>query len=171
MKIIIMGYMASGKSLIGSQLALIKDVTFIDLDVYIETKEGCTVSELFNNRGEVYFRKKEHQYLKELLKKEEDMVLSLGGGTPCYANNMDLILNSTDCHSVYLKASIDTLLERLVKDRLNRPLIAGLKSSDLKDYIAKHLFERQFYYEQASHKIRIEAKSVKEIIDELMKIE
>ncbi len=171
MKIIIIGYMASGKSLIGRRLALIKNVPFIDLDAYIETKEGCTISELFNNKGEIYFRKKEHQYLKELLEKEEDMVLSLGGGTPCYGGNMNLILNGTDCHSVYLKASINTLTERLTKDRANRPLIADLKESDLQDYIAKHLFERQFYYEQAGTKIKIDNRTMDEIIDELLKFE
>ena len=88
MKIVLLGYMASGKSTIGKQLSKKLSVQFLDLDDYISEKEQMSISEIFDKKGEVYFRLIEHKYLKAVLEKEEDFILSLGGGTPCYANNM-----------------------------------------------------------------------------------
>ncbi len=83
--------MGSGKSTLGRALATAKNISFVDLDAYIAEREKCSVPDIFKNKGEIYFRKKEALYLQEVLQKEEDMVLSLGGGTPCFGNNMPLI--------------------------------------------------------------------------------
>lgn len=167
MKIILLGYMASGKSTIGKLLSENNNIPFIDLDKFIEEQENKNISAIFKEDGEVYFRLKEHQYLKELLQKNTDFILSLGGGTPCYAGNMELILADKNSTSVYLKANIRTLLNRLEKSKLKRPLIADLKSDELAEFIAKHLFERSFFYEKSDLKIKIDNKSVNEILTEL----
>ncbi len=167
MKIVLLGYMASGKSTIGRILAEKKQISFIDLDAYIEEKEKMSVSDVFKEKGEIYFRKQEHVYLKELLDKNEDFVLSLGGGTPCYAGNMNVLLSYNDVTSIYLKTSIQTIKERLVNEKSQRPLVARLNEEELAEFIAKHLFERSYYYNQATHKLVVDNKDVDETVDGL----
>lgn len=167
MKIVLVGYMASGKSTIGKMLSQSLYLPFIDLDHYIEKKEGKTISEIFEEKGEIYFRYQEHFYLKELLASDDKFVLSLGGGTPCYAGNMNIISDTNDVTSVYLQASIKTLLERLNKQREKRPLVAGLSEEKLTEFIAKHLFERREFYEQSDYKIIVDNKDLDKIVAEL----
>jgi shikimate kinase len=107
----------------------------------------------------------ENAYLLELLKSDEPFVLALGGGTPCYANNMDAIREKSD--SYYLKASIGTLSERLIKEKDHRPLIAGLGEEQLTEFIAKHLFERRNFYEKAAKIISIDGKKPELIASEI----
>ena len=114
MKIVLLGYMASGKSSIGRRLSKKLSLRFLDLDDYIIEKEKMSISEIFKNKGEVYFRLIENKYLKEVLNFEDDFILALGGGTPCYANNMHLIKNS-DAVSFYLQSSVKSLVKRLLK--------------------------------------------------------
>ena len=170
MKIVLLGYMASGKSTIGKILAEKRGIPFIDLDAYIEKKENMSVSEVFSEKGEIYFRKQEHVYLKELLEKKEDFVLSLGGGTPCYAGNMKVLSSYDDVKSIYLKTSINTIIERLVNEKSQRPLVARLNKEELAEFVAKHLFERSYYYNQATHKLVVDDKSIDAIIIELQKL-
>ena len=171
MKIVLLGYMASGKSTIGKILAEKMQVSFIDLDAYIEQKENMSVSEVFREKGEIYFRKQEHIYLKELLEEKRNFVLALGGGTPCYAGNMDILLKYTDVKSIYLKTSINTIMDRLVKEKSQRPLVARLDSKEeLNEFVAKHLFERSYYYNQATYKLVVDDKSIDATIIELQKL-
>ena len=109
-----MGYMASGKSTIGNFLAKKLDFEFLDLDDYIEIQEGLTVKQIFSDKGEIYFRKLETRYLTKLLETEENIVLALGGGTPCYGNNLESILKNGNTISVYLKASINSIIKRVL---------------------------------------------------------
>ena len=109
MKIVLLGYMASGKSTIGKLLSKALSMPFIDLDAYIESKEKSSIKAIFNTKGEIYFRKIEHAHLCDLLDSEKDFVLSLGGGTPCYANNMDAIVKAKQTTSFYLQASVSLL--------------------------------------------------------------
>jgi shikimate kinase len=164
MKIVLLGYMASGKSTIGMLLSKELSMPFIDLDAYIESKEKITIKAIFKTKGEIYFRKIEHAYLSDLLSFEKDFVLSLGGGTPCYANNMESILKAQQTTSFYLQASISLLVERLIKGRENRPMVKEIGDEKLGEYVAKHLFERRFFYEQALHKIGIDQKDAQEIV-------
>lgn len=170
MKIILLGYMASGKSTIGRLISKEIKIPFIDLDAFIEEQEGKNIATIFKEEGEIYFRLKEHEYLKELLSKEDDFILSLGGGTPCYAKNMELILADKNSTSVYLKTNIKTLVDRLKKSKTKRPLVANLNDNDLTEFVAKHLFERSFFYEKATVKINTSNKPIKEIITELSKL-
>lgn len=162
MKIVFMGYMGSGKSTLGRQLAKSLQLPFIDLDDYIVEKEQNSIKELFKQRGEIYFRLKESSYLKEVLEIEHPLVLSLGGGTPCYADNMSLI--KKESLSFYLKAGVGTLCKRLRNETNQRPLIASLDDQQLTEFIAKHLFERREYYEKADHIINLDNKSVEDIL-------
>lgn len=168
MKIVLIGYMASGKSTIGQILAQKLDISFIDLDDFIAEKENLDISELFKTKGEIYFRKKESYYLKELLRKEEQFVLALGGGTPCYGNNMEII-NQLGT-SFYLKSTLQNTFNILSKEenKRTRPLISEIKNENLKEFIAKHLFERAPFYEQALKTILISEKSLEAISDEIV---
>ncbi|WP_375241048.1 shikimate kinase [Polaribacter sp.] len=169
MKIILLGYMASGKSTIGREASKKLNTNFIDLDDYISNREKMTISEIFKNKGEIYFRIKENKYLKEILDSEEDFILSLGGGTPCYAGNMDLIKAST-ATSIYIKASIKTLVDRLKNEKNTRPLVSELTDDKLSEYVAKHLFERRFFYEQADTTINSDNLTSKEVVTEIKKL-
>jgi shikimate kinase len=166
MKIVLLGYMASGKSAVGKVLAAALNSQFIDLDEFISEREQLSITQIFETKGEIYFRKKEGVYLQELLNLNQSSVISLGGGTPCYGNNMEFIENKST--SFYLKASIDTIFERLKDETSQRPLVAAIGTENLKEYIAKHLFERAPYYEGASHTILVNNKNVAQIVDEML---
>lgn len=168
MNIILIGYMGSGKSTIGRNLSEIVKFEFVDLDDYIQEQENLTIPQIFETKGEIYFRKKEHFYLNELLKRDQ-IVLSLGGGTPCYGSNMDAILNVGNAHSIYLKSSIPNLVNRLSPEKSQRPLIAHLKTEEeLTEFIGKHLFERSFYYNQCHQTLVTDGKSVNAITKEIV---
>lgn len=169
MRIVLLGYMASGKSSIGKNISKSLNTNFIDLDDYIIEKEKMSISDVFSEKGEIYFRKIEHQYLKEILENFSDFILSLGGGTPCYANNMELIKQSNTT-SIYFQGSISTLTKRLIKKKDKRPLIASLENDKIQEFIAKHLFERRFFYEQANIIVKIDDKKKSEVALELIKL-
>lgn len=163
MKYFLIGYMGSGKSTLGKLLAQDLGVTFYDLDFYIEAQEGMSIPEIFQSKGEIYFRRIEHQALAALVAKKESMVLSLGGGTPCYAGNMQLLVGNGI--GVYLNYPLEVLVNRLWKAKENRPLIAHLQDIDLlEDFIRKHLFERAPYYLQAQYNLKLEDKSLEEAL-------
>lgn len=167
MKIILLGYMGSGKTTIGIQLAKKLYLNFTDLDEFIEEKEQKSIKEIFEQKGEIYFRKIEHNYLKQFIRENESYVLSLGGGTPCYAGNLDLILQDKNNLSFYLRGSISTLFKRLSENKFKRPLINDLSDNQLTEYIAKHLFERGHFYDKATYKISIDDKEVQDIVTEI----
>lgn len=169
MKIVLLGYMASGKSSIGKRLSKKLSVQFLDLDDYIIEKEKMSISEIFEKKGEVYFRLIENKYLKEVLSKEDDFILALGGGTPCYANNIEEI-NKENNLSIYLQGSTQTMINRLIKKKSKRPLIASLSNDKLAEFVAKHLFERRTYYEQAKITVKIDHKTKKEVAEELQNL-
>ena len=169
MKILLLGYMGSGKSFIGKQLAARIDQKFIDFDAEIEKRENATISGIFQKKGEIYFRKLERKVLEEILSEEFSAVISLGGGTPCYGNNMDLIINSENTTPFYLKLDIQTLTERLEAEKEHRPMISHLENREkLEEYIRKHLFERGFYYNQSEKVIDCSGKSSETIISEIL---
>ncbi len=166
-KIILLGYMGSGKTSVGKILSEKTNIPFIDLDELIEKKENTSIKKIFETRGEIYFRKVEHQILKEILSRPEPIVLSLGGGTPCYANNHEF-LNGENIVSFYLKTSIKTLYDRLYQETEKRPLLNISDENELQEFIAKHLFDRSYFYNQASFKVNVDGKSLDEISAEII---
>lgn len=146
MKVFIVGYMGSGKTSFGKKLAKHLGFEHIDLDAIIEQNDGRTIREIFEEEGEVYFRKLERHELIDVFNRE-NVVVSTGGGTPTYADNM-LLLNKQGV-SVYLKTSPKALAQRLSQKMNNRPLLEGLKEAGLLEFIENHLKERRPFYEQA----------------------
>jgi len=159
--------MASGKSSIGQKLAKKLNLPFIDLDDYITKVENQNIPDIFSTKGEIYFRKKETEHLNKVLQNKDNFILAVGGGTPCYGNNMDIINNYAK--SIYLKSSIQTIYEKLSKEKnkRKRPLVSTIENKDLKEFIAKHLFERNLFYEKASFTIVVDNKTKKEIVEEI----
>jgi len=168
MKIVLIGYMASGKSAIGKVLSTKLNTDFIDLDAYIESQEKMLISTIFSQKGEIYFRKKEGFYLKQLLNTEKNQVISVGGGTPCYGNNMNEI--NKYATSIYLKTSIKTIYNRLLTEKDKRPLVANIKNENLQEFIAKHLFERIPYYEKANFTLDSNEKKVEKLVSEIQQL-
>jgi shikimate kinase len=169
MNIVLLGYMASGKTTLGGKLAEKLDYNFIDLDDVIEDNEKTSIQNIFKLKGEIYFRKKESYYLNKVLNNNDDMVLSLGGGTPCYGNNMTSLLNALDTKTIYLKAAIPTLVERLINEKSKRPLISHIQSEEaLTEFIGKHLFERTQYYNLANLIVTIDKKTEQEIVKNII---
>ncbi|MDR1877610.1 MAG: shikimate kinase [Flavobacteriaceae bacterium] len=159
------GYMGSGKTTVGKLLAKYLNFVFIDLDDYIISNEKRSITELFSGKGEIYFRKVENSCLREILNKD-NIVLSLGGGTPVYHDNMDLINDKSI--SFYLKMNPLELAKRLIPEKEHRPLISHLNDENIEEFIAKHLFERSPYYEKAKYKININHRSVEETCNEII---
>lgn len=166
MIISLIGYMGSGKSHISKVLSQKLHFKLIDLDKEIFLKNRMTIPEIFEKRGEIYFRKQERLLLEEIFATEKDCILSLGGGTPAYYNNIELITQKSE--SIYLRSSVRTLTERLLKQKQKRPLIAKIPDEDLPEFIAKHLFERQAFYGQAKYTVATDAKTPEEIADEII---
>ena len=147
-RIILIGYMGAGKTTIGRQLAMALGLQFYDLDWYIEMRYHKKVSEIFAEHGEEHFRDLEQRMLHEVAE-FEDVVISCGGGTPCYGDNMQYM--NQQAETVYLKLTPETLCEHLMMGRTVRPLILGKTGDELQEYIRQSLEAREPFYSQAKH--------------------
>jgi len=162
--------MGSGKTTIGKHLSEVLNYKFIDLDQVIEYDEQYTVSEIFSKKGELYFRKKERTILETILSSDSNIVLATGGGTPCFGNTMEFMKSTENTITIYLKSSNEELTKRLFNERLNRPLIAHIKSQELlNDFIRKHLFERSYFYNQSNIKLSIDNLTVAAVLEVINK--
>ena len=169
MIIVLIGYMASGKTSIGKKLAEKLNYNFLDLDDFIEAKENLSVTEVFKEKGEIYFRKQESHYLNTLLKSENKTILSVGGGTPCYSGNIDVILSAENVKSIYLKASLTTLANKLMTKKAKRPLIAHIETrEEMTEFIGKHLFERVQFYSLAEIQVSIDDKTKDDVVEDIV---
>ena len=169
MKIFLCGYMGSGKSVVGRHLATKLNFSSIDLDDQIELMEQRSIAEIFNQKGELYFRKLETEVLKDTLEEPSSLIIALGGGTLSYGNNLQLIKDTPGTHMVYLKASVEFLTERLFNEKETRPVISHLtEKEDMEDFIRKHLFERAYDYLQSETIINVEGKTPEAIADGIM---
>ncbi|OYT11221.1 MAG: shikimate kinase [Bacteroidetes bacterium 4572_112] len=144
--IFLMGYMASGKTTLGKELAQHLNKKFIDLDKYIELAEGKTISQLFTEIGEDAFREMEHNYLMEV-SENNDNIIALGGGTPCFFNNLEIINASGT--SYYLKVPAYIIQQRIENDSNKRPLLDGMDEFEMLEYIQQHMGDRELYYLRA----------------------
>lgn len=168
-KIILLGYMGCGKSTIAIRLSKITTIPYVDLDKRIEERANLLIKDIFDQQGEIYFRKLEREVLIDLLNAPGELIIGLGGGTPCYANN-HLLLKGKNIISIYLKASVGTLFERLVANKSKRPLIADKNEEEMKEFIGKHLFDRSFYYNQAQYVVKIDGKTKDETTQDILAI-
>lgn len=142
-RVFLCGYMGSGKTTLGKSLASTMNLTFIDLDNFIESRQHKTVKEIFAEVGESGFRDIERKSLIEV-SEYEDVIISLGGGTPCFFDNMDIV-NAAGV-SVYLKPSEEVLLARLIKGKHKRPLLADKSDDEILGVIREQLAWREPYY-------------------------
>ena len=142
----IIGFMGSGKSTAGRKLAFLLDWSFVDLDKKVEEYTGKTITELFSQNGEDYFRNVESEVLKSL-KGQINTVISTGGGTPCYSDNMDYMLSTG--LTLYLKLTPGQLKKRLSESSHERPLIKGLTNDEMLGFIKEKLAYREKWYNHA----------------------
>jgi shikimate kinase len=147
MKIFLLGFMGSGKTYWGQQLAQKMNLPFFDLDAVVALTGGKTVTEIFSEQGEEYFRYQEKAALEKLIEENDAFVISTGGGTPCFFNNLDLMKDSGT--TIWLNTPVAVLLQRLSKEKQHRPLLKNIDDDDLRQTIIKKLGTRKIYYEQA----------------------
>ena len=166
--IVLIGYMGSGKSTVGKKLAKKLDISFIDLDKEIEKKYEKTISKIFSDYGEIEFRKIEKKILNKILDYKFNFVLSVGGGTPCYSNNIDIIKSKTK-NTFYLKVPLKKLSERLFSRKEKRPIISHVKSvEEMNNFLAKHLFERYPFYEKSNYVIDSNRNDTIEVVNKII---
>ena len=151
-RIIIIGYMGAGKTTVGKALAKDLGLTFYDLDWYIESRMRKTVRQIFDEQGEEGFRRIEHNMLHEVAE-FEDVVVSCGGGTPCFFDNMQYMNRCGQ--TVYLKASPDVLFRHLQMGKGVRPLLLGKTPDEVRTFITRQLEQREPYYSQAHHTLNV----------------
>ncbi len=167
-KIILLGYMGSGKTSVGNLLKKKINYPFSDLDKFIENKNKLSITTIFKKKGELFFRNAEKSALEELMNTDGPMIISLGGGTPCYHNIMEYLNSLDQVKTFYLKTDVVTLSKRLKSEKKTRPLISHIKNSkEIEEFVGKHLFERNVFYSKADFKINTEKKSVEEITYEI----
>lgn len=160
-RIIIIGYMGSGKTTVGHALSQELGLPFYDLDWYIETRMHCTVKQIFDEKGEEGFRKIEHNLLHEVAE-FEDVIISCGGGTPCFFDNIDYINRQGE--TVYLKCTTDVLYKHLKMGKTVRPLLLNKTSDEVKTFIKAQLKQREPFYAKAKHIVDVSLMDNKEKI-------
>lgn len=151
-RIILIGYMGAGKTTVGRQLAKRLGLMFYDLDWYIMNRMRRTVAQIFEESGEEGFRKIEHAMLHEVAE-FEDVVLSCGGGTPCFYDNMDYLNRMGE--TVYLKASPEVLYAHLKMGKSVRPLLLDKTPGEVEAFVKEQLAQREPYYSKAKHTLDV----------------
>ena len=148
-RIFLTGYMGAGKTTLGKAFAREMGLSFIDLDWYIESRFHQTIAQLFAGRGEDGFRQLERNMLHEV-GEFEDVVVSTGGGTPCFFDNMDYM--NAHGQTVFLDVDVETLFRRLRVATQQRPILRGKSEEELRAFIGQALADRAPYYAQARYR-------------------
>lgn len=151
-RIILIGYMGAGKTTVGRALSKELGIPFYDLDWYIESRRRKKIAQIFEEVGEEGFRKIEHNMLHEVAE-FEDVIVSCGGGTPCFFDNIDYMNRQGDV--VYLKASPEVLYSHLLMSKNERPLLKGKSPEELIAFIREQLHVREPYYNRARYTLDI----------------
>ena len=151
-RIILIGYMGAGKTTVGKALSQALGLPFYDLDWYIEERHRRTIAQIFAEKGEKGFRDIERNILHEVAE-FEDVVISCGGGTPCFFDNMEYM--NRQAQTVYLKASPDILFRHLKMGKVERPLLKDKTEDEMKQYIRDSLSTREPFYSQARYTLDV----------------
>ncbi len=151
-RVILIGYMGAGKTTIGKALAQDLGITFYDLDWYISNRMRKTIAQIFEERGEEGFRQIERNMLHEVAE-FEDVIISCGGGTPCFFDNIDYM--NQQAPVVYLKAEPDVLFKHLAMSKNDRPLLRGKSQEELIAFIKEQLEKREPFYTKASYSLDV----------------
>jgi shikimate kinase len=146
MKIFLIGFMGSGKTYWGKLWAEASGLQFFDLDDVIEQEEKKTITEIFEQKGEFYFRQMETDILKTFSQKD-NCIIACGGGTPCFNNNIQWMNNNGTV--VYLLATATDIMKRVITEQKKRPLLKDLSSEELLVFIENKLKDRASFYNQA----------------------
>jgi shikimate kinase len=150
MKLFLIGMMGSGKTYWAERLKKKFKIPAYDLDSLVEMMEEKTIPEMFAEDGEDFFRKAESKMLR-MFKEKKQFILSCGGGTPCFNDNINWMnKNGT---TVWIDEPVDVLAARLSIEKLHRPLIKDLEDEDLKTYLKNKLAEREEFYKQATYRL------------------
>ncbi len=161
MNIYLLGYMGSGKTTVGKKLSRAMGYDFVDLDQQIESRIGQSIADFFSEKGEDGFRKIEREELQKTFQMKS-MIVSLGGGTPCFFDNLEEI--NKNGKSVYLKLSATSLALRLQNAKTSRPIIQGLTDGELFEFVQQQLGEREQFYNRAHVIIKGESLEIKELV-------
>ena len=151
-RIILIGYMGAGKTTVGKALARELGLPFYDLDWYIEERFRRTIPQIFTEKGEEGFRRIEQHVLHEVAE-FEDLIISSGGGTPCFFDNMEYM--NRQAMTVYLKATPETLFQHLKMGKTERPLLKGKTDEELMDFIRSSLATREPFYSRARYTLDV----------------
>ena len=148
MKIFLVGYMGCGKTTMGERLSAAMEIDFVDLDDFIVETEGRSISQIFADEGEAGFRGIERRCLNEIVNYDDDVVVSTGGGTPCFYDNMS-VMNAGGI-TIYIQMDVKSLTYRLEHSKSERPLLANMMGEDLEEFARAQLEERKHFYEEAN---------------------
>ena len=170
-RVILIGYMGAGKTTVGKALAQELGVPFYDLDWYITNRMRKTIAQIFEERGEEGFRQIERNMLHEVAE-FEDVIISCGGGTPCFFDNIDYM--NQQAPVVYLKAEPEVLYKHLAMSKNDRPLLRGKSQEELITFITEQLEKRSPYYTKAAYTLDVslmdDYSKIKISIDKLRKL-
>jgi shikimate kinase len=165
MRIFIIGYMGAGKTTVGKRLANRLGVNFIDLDDAFEAKYRYSIPRFFDHFGEEKFRDLENECLKEIIAKNENAVISTGGGTACFRDNMDIMQKAGT--TIYLKMHPKSLAHRLNRARRLRPVVRDIENDNMQVFVESQLAEREIHYNQADIIIKGESLDLDDVVSKL----
>ena len=165
-RIVLVGFSGAGKSTIARKIAARFGFDVLDTDKMLEEKYHISVYDCFEKYGEETFRKLEYEILKKTLQ-QENVVIACGGGTPCYADAMQLINEAG--FSIYIEMSQKSLVHRLLYTKVIRPLTKGKTEEELSEFVNKQLSFREPYYKQAHITVKGENFDLEEMIQKIIK--
>ena len=166
-RIFLIGFMGAGKTSIGKELSAKMKCSFVDLDLFIERRYHQTVRQIFEEKGEDVFREIEYKALREVAE-FEDVVISTGGGTPCFHLNMKFM--NAQGTTVYLKVSNEELVRRINLNKNTRPLLKDFADDALSRFVEETMAKRTLFYEQAKIIFSTEKKNITWDVFSLMKL-
>ena len=165
MKIFLIGFMGCGKTHWGKEISMKLKIPFFDLDAKIEESEGKKIQEIFDEKGEEYFRHLEKEVLYLLTESHETFVMATGGGTPCFFNNVDYLKKHGTV--IWINCSVDCLYKRLVLEKDRRPLISKIPTEQLRSYIVKKFSNRKIFYQQANIILNEDDINIDQVLDKI----